>query len=109
MPSITEITVSQLSGLIGLPHSPTVIDVRNDKDFAADPRMIPGSQRRDFSTVAPRAVFLFVAPVADRFTAMPFDVADVFWGDRGDKCTFDVMIEEFGLDSDALIRQPRRP
>jgi rhodanese-related sulfurtransferase len=52
LPSITEITVSQLSRLIGLPYSPTIIDVRRDEDFAADPRLIPGSQRRDFSTVA---------------------------------------------------------
>jgi rhodanese-related sulfurtransferase len=201
LPSITEITVSQLSRLIGLPHSPAIIDIRGDEDFAADPRLIPGSQRRDFSTVAcwgpdykgqpviivcqeglqlsqgaaawmrhqgfdaqtveggfqawrterqllvradklprrdeadrtvwvtrarpkvvriacpwlirrfidPKAVFLFVAPsevtaVAERFNATPFDAADAFWGDRGDKCTFDVMIEEFGLDSDALAR-----
>ena len=52
MPSITEITVSQLSRLIGLPHVPTIVDVRGDAEFAADPRLIPGSQRRDFSTVA---------------------------------------------------------
>ena len=52
MPSITEITVSQLSRLIGLPHAPTIIDVRGDAEFTADPRLIPGSQRRDFSTVA---------------------------------------------------------
>jgi rhodanese-related sulfurtransferase len=201
MPSTTEITVSQLSRLIGLPQSPTIVDVRTDEDFAADPRLIPGSQRRDFSTVPswwsdykdrsvivvcqeglqlspgvgawmrhqgvdaqtleggyhawckgqqllvradklpargeadctvwvtrarpkvvriacpwlirrfidPRAVFLFVAPsevpaVADRFKATPFDVPDTFWSDRGDKCTFDVMIEELGLDSDALVR-----
>jgi rhodanese-related sulfurtransferase len=51
LPSTTEITVSQLSRLIGLPHSPSIIDVRGDEDFAADPRLIPGSQRRDFSTV----------------------------------------------------------
>jgi rhodanese-related sulfurtransferase len=52
LPSITEITVSQLSRLIGLPHSPAIIDIRGNEDFAADPRLIPGSQRRDFSTVA---------------------------------------------------------
>jgi len=201
LPSTTEITVSQLSRLIGLPHSPSIIDVRGDEDFAADPRLIPGSQRRDFSTVVSwgpdyrnqavivvcqdglqlsqgigawmrtqgidaqtveggfqawrkerqllvrtdklpcrdeidrtvwatrarpkvvriacpwlirrfidrRAVFLFVAPsevtaVADRFKAAPFDVAGTFWSDRGDKCTFDVMIEEFGLESVALNR-----
>ena len=43
MPSTTEITVPQLSRLIGLPTSPAIIDVRTDEDFAADPRLIPGS------------------------------------------------------------------
>ena len=52
--------------------------------------------------VDPDAVFLFVAPsevagVADRFGAVPFDVEDVFWSHRGELCTFDVMVEEFGL------------
>ncbi len=50
----------------------------------------------------PAAVFLFVAPaevpaVADRFGAVPFDVEDVFWSHRGPLCTFDVMLDEFGL------------
>ena len=47
MPSTTEITVSQLSRLIGLPHTPIIIDVRAEDDFAADPRLIPGARRRD--------------------------------------------------------------
>ena len=55
MPSTTEITVSQLSRLIGLPNSPAIIDIRADEDFASDPRLIPGSQRRVFSTGAPWA------------------------------------------------------
>ena len=51
--------------------------------------------------IDPRALFLFVAPsevaaVAVRFKATPFDVPDAFWSDRGEKCTFDVMVEEFG-------------
>jgi rhodanese-related sulfurtransferase len=201
LPSTTEITVSQLSRLVGLPNSPAIIDVRTDEEFAADPRMIPASQRRapgagaawakdydghsvivvckeglhlsqgvsawmrhqgiDSQTleggydawcksgqplfrsdrlperdqagrtiwvtrarpkvvrvacpwlirrfIDPKAVFLYVAPsevsaVAARFKAMPFDVADAFWGDRAEKCTFDVMIEEFGLETDALSR-----
>jgi rhodanese-related sulfurtransferase len=49
----TEITVSQLSRLIGLPNSPAIIDVREGEDFASDPRLIPGSQRRVFSRGAP--------------------------------------------------------
>jgi hypothetical protein len=60
--------------------------------------------------VDPGAVFLFVAPsevtaVAERFGATPFDVEDVFWSHRGEGCTFDTMVEEFGLrSSDALAR-----
>ncbi|MDB5731106.1 MAG: sulfurtransferase [Variovorax sp.] len=59
--------------------------------------------------VDPGAVFLFVAPseveaVADRFGATPFDIEGVFWSHRGPLCTFDVMIEEFGLRSAALLR-----
>ena len=60
--------------------------------------------------VDPAAVFLFVAPtdvagVAERFGATPFDVDGVFWSHRGDMCTFDTMVEEFGLASiDALTR-----
>jgi rhodanese-related sulfurtransferase len=201
VPSTTEITVSQLSRLIGLPQGPAIIDVRANEEFVSDPRLIPGSRRRAFGVGAtwaadyngqsvivvcqkglhlsqgigawmrhqgidaqtleggyeawhkgghllvradklpqrdesgrttwvtrarpkvvriacpwlirrfidPNAVFLYVSPsevaaVADRFKATTFDVPDAFWGDRGEKCTFDVMIEEFGLDSDALIR-----
>jgi rhodanese-related sulfurtransferase len=59
--------------------------------------------------VDPRAVFLFVAPsevagVARDFGAAPFDVEDAFWSHRGDSCTFDVMIEEFGLATPPLLR-----
>ncbi|MCP5086416.1 MAG: sulfurtransferase [Rhodobacteraceae bacterium] len=59
--------------------------------------------------VDPRAVFLFVSPsevlnVADRFNATPFDVEDVFWSHRGDLCTFDIMVEEFCLETEPLKR-----
>jgi len=59
--------------------------------------------------IDPRAVFLFVAPsevegVAERFSATPFDVEGVFWSHRGDTCTFDVMVEEFGLGTDPMLR-----
>jgi len=201
MPSTTEITVSQLSRLIGLPQTPIIIDVRAQDEFAADPRLIPGAKRYDpegvmrsatrpechsvivvcqqglqlsqgvsawlrhqgvaaqtleggfaawradghllvpadkvpardvdgrtvwVTRARPKivriacpwlirrfidreAVFLFVAPsevagVAKQFQATPFDVRGAFWDDRGDRCTFDVMIEEFALGSDALAR-----
>lgn len=59
--------------------------------------------------VDPHARFLFVAPsevinVADRFEATPFDVEDVFWSHRGEFCTFDTMVDEFGLKTTALDR-----
>jgi rhodanese-related sulfurtransferase len=199
MGSPTEITVSQLSRLIGLPDTPFLVDVRTDDDFNEDRRLIPGSIRQDYASVSkwsseyagrsvvvichkgrklsqgvaallrhegiasetleggfeawraakqpllrvdnlpardekartlwvtrarpkidriacpwlirrfvdPRAIFLFVASpevrdVAEGFNAAPFDIEDVFWSHRGERCTFDVMIEEFGLDIPAL-------
>ena len=60
--------------------------------------------------VDPAAVFLFVAPaeveaVAERFGATPFDIeGDVFWSHRGERCTFDVMVEAFGLATPPLLR-----
>ncbi len=59
--------------------------------------------------VDPGARILFVTPgevlaVADRFTATPFDVEDVFWSHRGDRCTFDTMLDEFSLRTAALDR-----
>jgi rhodanese-related sulfurtransferase len=201
MPSNTEITVAQLSRLIGLPDTPVLIDVRTEEEFAGDPRLLPASYRRNFAAVSqwahefqnrpvivtcqngmtlsqgvaaflrhegidaqtleggfsawresgqllvnadklpardekgrtvwvtrarpkidriacpwlirrfadPTAVFLFVGaaevlPVAERFGATPFDIENVFWSHRGEACTFDTMIEEFGLQSEALNR-----
>jgi rhodanese-related sulfurtransferase len=51
MPSTTEITVAQLSRLVGLPTSPRLIDVRTEEDYAADPRLLPGSRRRDHASI----------------------------------------------------------
>jgi rhodanese-related sulfurtransferase len=201
MSSINTIPAEKLARLVGTPNSPTIIDVRSDEDFEADPRLIPGSMRRihvepwrwagDLSTgsaivacqkglklshgaaawlrhqgiaaetleggfeawrgaelplvpvgkipprdaegrtvwvtrerpkidriacpwlirrfVDPRAVFLFVAPaeveaVGERFSATPFDIEGVFWSHRGELCTFDIMVEEFGLATEPLRR-----
>jgi len=201
MPSPTEITVSQLSRLIGTPTAPVLLDVRIDEDFQLDPDLIPTSIRQPFREVElmidqlrdkavvvycqkgkkisqgamallrhhgiraetlvgghfawrdageplipvtkipalnlngntvwvtrhrpkidrmacpwlirrfvdPAAQFMFVAPaevlaVAEKFDATPFDVEDVFWSHRGDSCSFDTMIEEFGLETEALKR-----
>jgi rhodanese-related sulfurtransferase len=201
MPATTLITVPQFSRLIGLPDAPAVVDVRIDDDYRADPRLVPGSLRRDYRAIAgwapdyraksvvivcqrgqklsegaaawlrhegidaqtleggfeawkqagqplvrtdklpprddksrtvwvtrgrpkvdriacpwlirrfidPNAVFLFVLPsevaaVAERFNATPFDIEGVFWSHRGETCTFDTMLAEFGLKCPALDR-----
>lgn len=199
MSSINSISAEKLARLLGTPKCPVLIDISTPDDFAAEPRLIPGSVRRSHSDVAdwavvyagrsvvaicqkglklshgvaawlrhagaeadvleggveawtraglplvpadripprdaqgrtvwvtrarpkidriacpwlirrfvdPQAVFLFVAAsevelVADRFAATPFDVEAVFWSHRGELCTFDLMIEEFGLMTEPL-------
>jgi hypothetical protein len=164
MAATTLITVPQFSRLVGLPNTPDIIDVRIDDDYGADPRLVPGSRRRDHRAIGswapeylgksvivvcqrgqklsegtaawlrhegidaqtleggriacpwlirrfvdPKAVFLFVTPpevtaVAERFNATPFDIDGVFWSHRGPTCTFDTMLEEFGLKTEALTR-----
>lgn len=201
MPSPTEITVAQLTRLVGLPECPVIVDVCTDEDYAADPNLIPTAIRHPFSDIAalapmlgarrvvvvcqrglklsqgaaallrchhihaeslaggmiawrdagapviaakalPRrdglsgsiwvtrqrpkidriacpwlirrfvdrdARFLYVEPsqvvsVAENFGAIPFDIEDVFWSHRAELCTFDVMVEEFGLKTEALLR-----
>ena len=59
--------------------------------------------------IDPQAVLLFVAPseveaVAERFGGTAFDIEGVFWSHRGETCTFDTMLTEFGLSSPALER-----
>ena len=200
MPSFLEITPEKLNRIVGTPNAPVIVDVRKGEDFAADPRLLPGSIRRDYRAVAdwaehlagpsvvlcqkgqklghgvaahlralgksaevleggfeawraskaalvpeeklpsrdsrgrtvwvtrarpkidriacpwlirrfvdPSAVFLFVpaaevAAVADRFNATPFDIEAVYWSHRGELCTFDVMVEEFDLGTDPMLR-----
>jgi rhodanese-related sulfurtransferase len=55
-----------------------------------------------------QATFLFVPPadiakVVERFGATPFDVDGVHWSHRGELCTFDVMVELFGLTGFAAL------
>ena len=201
MPSPSTISIDKLARLIGTQNCPALIDVRLDDDFAADPRLIPGSIRRPYDQVRdwggslqgpasivicqkgrklsegaaawlrqmgkpaealeggyeawiaaglptvnsakipkpdatgrtvwvtrarpkidriacpwlirrfvdPHAAFLFVAPqeveaVAERFDATPFDIEGVFWSHRGEFCTFDAMVEEFGLSTEPMLK-----
>lgn len=199
--SCTSISSDKLVRLIGTAGAPTLIDVRRDEDFSADPRLIPGAVRRSHLDVPdwgprlmgqsvvvvcdkgeqlsegtaawlrcgsvaaevleggylgwrkaelptvpadkiprrdghgrtvwvtrsrpkidriacpwlirrfvdPAAGFLFVTPaevpaVAARFEATAFDIENVFWSHRGELCTFDVMVHEFGLSTPPMKR-----
>ncbi|GJL81472.1 MAG: sulfurtransferase [marine bacterium B5-7] len=201
MPSLNEITVSQLSRLIGTHDSPVIIDLRVDKDFDLNPKVIPSARRHSFENldslatqlrasravvycnegkkisqgacavlhnhgikaeylvgghvawsdarhplvpyvkipttqnknhsvwvtrhrpkidriacpwlirrfIDPNAEFLFVTPnsimdIAELYEATPFDIEDVFWSHRGTRCTFDIMIEEFELNTEPLLQ-----
>jgi len=200
MSAPNEISPDKLNRLIGTPGCPCVIDVRTDEAFAADPRILPASLRRDATQVQewgaqlereavvvcqrggklshgtaawlrqmgvdavsleggfaawdaagnalvptsripprdslgrtvwvtrarpkidriacpwlirrfvdPFAVFLYVPPsevvdVGEKFNATPFDIENTFWSHRGGRCTFDTMVEEFALSTEALLR-----
>ena len=55
------------------------------------------------------AEFLFVAKsqvedIAKKRQAIPFDVPDVELGHRDGKCSFEIIIENYGLEDPALLR-----
>jgi rhodanese-related sulfurtransferase len=201
VPSPIEITVPQLSRIVGLPSAPILVDVRPREDLEGDRRLLPTARYLPFQTVSnwashyrgervivycrdggdisrgtaawlrqegsdaqtleggfeawrkadqplmrtdvhperddagrtiwvtrarpkiiriacpwlirrfidPKAVFLFVPPsdvaaVAERFRATPFDTGHGIWNDRGNACTFDVMLEEFTLETKTLTQ-----
>lgn len=59
--------------------------------------------------IDPGAQFLFVAAaevaaVAERFGAIPYDIPDVTFSHRGERCSFDALVEDFGLQTEALDR-----
>jgi len=59
--------------------------------------------------IDPEAEFLFVEPdrvfaTVERESAIPFDVPNVELGHRGDRCTFDAIIEKYGIRDPALLR-----
>ncbi len=41
--------------------------------------------------------------MAERFAGAPYDIEGVFWSHRGERCTFDVMVEEFGIGTEPLL------
>ena len=59
--------------------------------------------------IDPTARVLYVAPaevepVADRFGAIPYDIENVTFSHRGEKCSFDALLDDFGLHTEALDR-----
>ena len=59
--------------------------------------------------IDPQAEFLFVAPpevqaVAERFDAVPYDIEGVAFSHRGERCTFDALLDDFALHTEALDR-----
>ena len=52
MSSYQAISAEKLSRLVGTPQVPLLIDVRTNEDFAADPRLVPGSSRRPHAAAA---------------------------------------------------------
>lgn len=62
--------------------------------------------------IDPFATFLFVAPewvcdVAEELGATPFDVEGVHYSHRGETCSFDTFISEFGLEDPPLLHLAR--
>jgi rhodanese-related sulfurtransferase len=47
MPAPTEITVPQLSRILGLPGAPALVDVRPREEFDADPFLLPAARHMD--------------------------------------------------------------
>ena len=59
--------------------------------------------------VDPLAKFMFTAPsevadVAQKFDAIPFDIEGVAFSHHGDLCSFDAMLDVFGVKTPALTR-----
>ncbi|WP_374545432.1 chromate resistance protein ChrB domain-containing protein [Rhodoblastus sp.] len=52
MSAFLTISPEKLLRLLGAPKGPVLVDVRSNDDFEADPRLIPGSLRRDASLTA---------------------------------------------------------
>jgi len=52
MPVLNSIPVDKFVRLVGTPRAPTLIDVRSDEDFSANPALIPGAIRRSWSEVS---------------------------------------------------------
>jgi hypothetical protein len=96
----TVISSSSIAKLLQHSNSKWVTRERPKIDRIACPWLI-----RRF--IDPRAEFLYVpsaqvATVAKTDQAIPYDVPDVQFSHRGELCSFDAFVADFGLDDPAL-------
>ena len=97
-----DITPPQLLRLIGLPDAPAIVDISIDPEFADDPHLIPGAYRHPHTDLpGPEARRDLAGLVRIPQSALP---DDVFGNQRGPRCTFDTMLDEFALHTPALDR-----
>jgi len=91
MPSPTEITVPQLSRLLGTAAAPAIIDVRIETDFVLDPDLIPTACRHPFDDIA---------VLAPKFTGKPV----VVYCQKGKKISQGVMslLRSHGVRAETL-------
>ncbi len=112
MPSTTEITVPQLSRLVGLPTAPAIIDVRLDEDAAADMRLLPGARRRPFQRVAawaPEYVGKSVIVVCQRGAKLSQGVAAWMRHEGIDAQTLEGGFEAWRKAGELLVRPDKLP
>ncbi len=112
--------VAMLEGGIGAYEAAGGVMVTRDGpgvDIAAGPSVWVTRERPKIDRIAcpwlirrfidPQAIFHFVAAewvkdVADEIGAIPYDIKDVHYSHRGEDCTFDTLIAEFGLSDPSL-------
>jgi len=112
MPSTTEITVPQLSRLVGLPRSPMIVDVRIDEDVAADPRLLPGASRRPFQQVsawAPQLAGKSVIVVCQKGLKLSQGVAARMRSEGIDAQTLEGGFEAWRGAKELLVRADKLP
>lgn len=100
MPAPNHIAPDKLVRLIGLPTAPVVVDLRDEAASARDPRFIPGARRVSPERVAGGQSVVLVCEdggAVSQAAAFDLDAPGVHWSHRGERCTFDLMVDAFGL------------
>jgi rhodanese-related sulfurtransferase len=112
MPSPTEITVAQLSRLVGLPDAPVIIDVRDADAYRADPRLLPAALRqdsRDVETLSKRYAGRSIVTVCQRGGAPSQALAAWLRHEGLDAQTLEGGHEAWCKDNQLLFRSEKLP